>query len=288
VKTTNTEQLSGAEAPTITIQPTTGWGHLGLADVWEYRDLLWFQTLKNIKAKYRQMALGPLWIILQPMMNMVVFTLIFGKLARMDSEGLPYPVFTYIALIPWTYFSNACTASCNSLVAQMGVISKVYFPRLIIPASAVISGLVDFCMCFLVLCGMMAWYRFVPGWHVVFLPLFLILGILTALAIGLWTASLTVRFRDLRLVVQNGMRIAMYLTPVAYSATEVSKRIPEWMWLYKLNPMFWVVEGFRWCLVGKGTPPEPYMLLPFGLTILLVISGAYMFRRTERTIVDLL
>lgn len=278
----------GTPVPTIIIQPTKGWGHLGLHDVWEYKDLLWYQTLKEIKAKYRQMALGPLWIILQPLMNMVVFTMIFGKLARMDSDGLPYPIFSYIALIPWTYFSNACSASCNSLVMQMGVISKVYFPRLIIPISSVLSGLVDFAMCMVVLFGMMAYYGFMPTWHILYLPLFLLLTIGTSLAIGLWTASLTVQFRDLRLVVQNGLRIAMYLTPIAYSVTEVANRAPQWLWLYKLNPMFWVVEGFRWCLVDTGTPPEPYMLIPVGVVFLLVISGAYMFRRTERTIVDLL
>lgn len=279
---------SSGPIPDLVIQPTKGWGALGLDELWRYRDLLWFHVLRNIKGKYRQMALGPLWIILQPVVNMILFTFIFGNVARLPSEGVPYPIFTYTALLPWLLFANATQQALGSLVAQMNIISKVYFPRMIMPLSATLSSFVDFLISFLVLIGMLIWFGRVPGWQILLLPAFLLLAAAAGLGIGLWTASLTVRFRDLKLVANNGVRIAMYLTPVAYSGTVIAERFPRWMWLYRLNPMYWVIEGFRWSLLGVGNPPEPYMLIPIGLTILLLIGGAYVFRRTERTIVDLL
>ncbi len=275
-------------APTITIQATQGWGHLDLRDLWEYRDLLRFHIMREIKGRYRQMALGPLWIVLNPIINMVLFTFVFGKVARLPSEGVPYPIFTYTAMLPWIYFSSAAQNSMGSLVAEMGVISKIYFPRLIMPISATVAGLIDFLISFLVLLGLMVWFGFPPTWRMLLLPVYLLLAAGGGLGIGLWTASLTVRFRDLKLVAASAVRVFMYLTPVAYSATLIAEKFPDWMWLYRLNPLYWVIEGFRWCLLGIGNPPEPYMLIPIALTILLLISGAYVFRRTERTIVDLL
>lgn len=275
-------------APDLVIQPTKGWGQLGLDELWHYRDLLWFHVLREVKGKYRQMALGPLWIILQPVINMIIFTFVFGKVARLPSEGIPYPIFTYVALLPWTFFSSCTQRSLGSLVSQMGIISKVYFPRMIMPLSGVCSAFVDFLMSFFVLAGLMIFYGAVPGPQLVFLPLFLLLAAATGLGIGLWTAAIAVRFRDLALVASSGIRLAMYVTPVAYSATIIAEKFPNWMWLYKLNPMYWVIEGFRWCLLQTGNAPEPYMAVPVGLVILLLITGAYVFRRTERTIVDLL
>jgi lipopolysaccharide transport system permease protein len=270
--------------PVTTIQPTPGWSSLALHELWQYRELLWILTWRDIKGRYRQMALGPLWIILIPLVNMVIFSLIFGKLAKLPSDELPYPIFTYTALLPWTYFSNAASGSVGSLLRSMSLISKVYFPRLIVPISAVLSGLVDLAISFLVLLGMMAYYGFTPSLAVLLLPLYVLLAAATALSVGLWNTNLAVRFRDLQFAATYGLQVWMYATPVAYSASLIPER---WRILYQLNPMYWVVEGFRWSLLGKGQAPQFLMLVPVGFVILLLISGSFVFRRTERTIVDL-
>jgi len=282
------DKTKHTSAPTLIIQASKGWGCLALGELWDYRDLLWFHVWREVKGKYRQMALGPIWIVLQPIIQMAVFSFIFGRIAKLSSDGIPYLLMVYVAMLPWAFFSNACTASVGSLVTQMGVISKVYFPRMIIPLSTVLGGLVDFAISFIVFLIIMFAMGYFPGWRIIFMPLYLLLAVGSALAVGLWTASLTVRFRDIRLVVQYGVQIAMYATPVAYSSAEIAKNIPQWMWLYRLNPMFWVIEGFRWSIFGIGNPPELYMAIPVVLVILGVISGAFVFRRTERTIVDLL
>ena len=265
------------------IQPTSGWSSLALHEVWQYRELLWFLTSRDIKARYRQMALGPLWIIIKPLVDMVIFSLIFGTLAKLPSEGVPYPIFTYTALLPWDYFSGAAGASVGSLVSRMSLISKVYFPRLVVPISAVLSGLVDLAVSFLILLGMMAYYGFAPSPAILTLPLYLLLATATALGVGLWSAALAVRFRDLTTAISYGIRVWMYATPVVYSTSLVPER---WQLLYQLNPMYWVIEGFRWALLGKGQPPQPLMLVPVIFVLLLLMSGAFVFRRTERTIVD--
>ena len=271
--------------PRSVIQPTRGWGKLALHEVWEYRELLWFLTARDIKGRYRQMALGPLWIIIKPLVNMVIFSVIFGRLAKLPSDGLPYPIFTYTAILPWTYFAGAATQSTSSLVSRMHVISKVYFPRLVVPVSAVLSGLVDFLVSFMVLLAMMAYYGFAPHVAILTLPLYILLAMGAALGVGLWGAALAVRFRDVTFAMTYGIQAWMYATPVAYTA----KLIPErWQLLYQLNPMYWVIEGFRWALLGKGQPPQWLMVVPVGFVLLLLISGAFVFRRTERTIVDLL
>jgi lipopolysaccharide transport system permease protein len=279
------QQHLGTRTPTLVIQPTRGWSSLALHELWEYRELLWFLTWRDIKGRYRQMALGPLWIIIKPLVNMVIFSVIFGTLAKLPSEGVPYPIFTYTALLPWGYFSSAAGASVDSLVSRMGMISKVYFPRLIVPISAVLSGLVDLAISFLILLGMMPYYGFAPSLAALILPLYVLLATATALAVGLWSAALAVRFRDLSFAVGYGLQAWMYATPVAYTASLIPER---WQLLYQLNPMYWVIEGFRWSLLGKGQAPQPLMLLPVGFVVLLLISGAFIFRRTERTIVDLL
>lgn len=285
IQTTQDQQIR----PIIRIQKTKGFSALGLGELWEYRDLLWFNILKNIKGKYRQMALGPLWIILQPVINMIIFSFVFGGMAKMDSGGIPYPLLTLSALIPWNFFQNSSSFAANSLVTQMPVISKVYFPRMIIPLSDALAWLVDFCATFAVLLLLMFFYGIYPGWRIVFIPLYLLLTLATTMALGLWSASLTVKFRDVRLVVEYGLRVFMYITPVAYTAASLEAAMPEgWAWLIKMNPLYWVIEGFRWALLDGSNAPSIFMLWPILMVILLLISGAYMFRRTERTIVDLL
>lgn len=273
----------------IRIQKSTGFRALGLGELWEYRDLLWFNILKNIKAKYRQMALGPLWIVLQPVINMVIFTFVFGNIAKMDSGGIPYPLLTLSALIPWNYFQNSSTFAANSLVTQMPVISKVYFPRMIIPLSDALAWLVDFGVTFAVLLLVMAFYGIYPGGRILYIPLYIMLTLATSMALGLWSASLTVKFRDIRLLVEYGLRMFMYVTPVAYTAANLEAAVPEgWAWLVRMNPLYWVIEGFRWALLDGTNAPSMFILWPIFMVLVLLISGAYMFRRTERSIVDLL
>jgi lipopolysaccharide transport system permease protein len=274
------------KSPTLIIEPSRGWGHLGLAELWQYRELTLFFIWRDIKGRYRQTALGPIWMLLNPLMSMVLYSVIFGELAHLPSEGVPYPIFTYVALLPWTYFSGAASSAVGSLSSQMGVISKVYFPRLIVPLTSTIAALVDLAISFLILFGMMFFYGIMPSVRIIALPFYLLLAMLTALSIGLWSAALAVRFRDVGRVIGMGLGFAKYATPVAYSATLVPE---SWFWLYQLNPLYWVIEGFRWALLGTvGQPPQAYMLFSLIPVLLLFISGAYVFRRTERTIVDLL
>jgi lipopolysaccharide transport system permease protein len=285
---------SPAESPRpaahiVRIEATKGFRSLGLGELWEYRDLLRNNIFKNIRAKYRQMALGPLWIILEPVANMLLFSFVFGRMAGMATGSIPYPLLTFSALIPWTFFQNSTSFACNSLVSQMAVISKVYFPRMIIPLADALAWVVDFAVTFTLLLIIMAFYGFQPTARIVFIPLFLLLTIATTLAAGLWTASLAVRFRDVRLIVQYGLRILMFLTPVAYSAEKLERAMPNgWEWLIRMNPMYWVTEGFRWALLGTPNGPTWFMIWPILLVIVLLVSGAFVFRRTERTVVDLL
>lgn len=273
------------EPPVIEIKPTRGWGALGLRDVWEYRELLYFLLWREVKGRYRQMAFGPLWIILAPLIQMFIYSIIFGSLAKLPSEGVPYPIFTYVALLPWQFFANAARTSAGSLVSQQHVISKVYFPRLVIPLSAVLSSLVDFLASFLVLVLMMLVYRVPVTWQVLTLPLFLLLAAMTALGMGLWLAGLAVKFHDVAIGLGFALDIWKYLTPVVYSATLVPA---QWQTLYRLNPMTTVIEGFRWALLGTGTPPDATVGIAAALVTLLVITGMFYFRRTERTIVDMI
>lgn len=269
----------------IRIEPSKGWGRLGLGELWEYRDLLWFHTLKEIAGKYRQMALGPMWIVLQPIINMLLFSFVFGTIAKLPSEGVPYPIFVYTALLPWTLFQNACTYSSNSLVQQMPVISKVYFPRLIVPIASTLSWVVDFAISFGFLLLLMFYFGFVPGWKLLFIPLYLMWTVAFALAIGFCSAGLAVKYRDVSYVITYGLRAFMYLTPVAYSASLVPEKL---LWAYKLNPLYWIIEGFRWALIDTAAAPGWEMALPIALTAGMLVLGIYLFRRSERTVVDLL
>lgn len=267
------------------IKPSRGWGRLDLHEVWQARELVWFMTTRDVKGRYRQMALGPLWIVLKPLINMVIFSAIFGGLAKLPSNGIPYPIFTYTALLPWTFFSNATSTAVGSLVTRLSIISKVYFPRLLIPISAVLSGLIDLAFSFLVLLGMLLFYGFRPSLSWLALPLYVLLAAATALAVGLWGATIAVKFRDTQYAASYGLQVWMYASPVAYAAHLVPER---WQLLYQLNPLFWVIEGFRWAILGIGEPIGPGMAGPVVIVAVLLVSGAYVFRRTERTIVDLI
>lgn len=276
---------STAEAPVIVIEPSRGWAALGLRDVWEYRELLFFLLWREVKGRYRQMAFGPLWIIIAPLINMFIFSLIFGQLAKLPSEGVPYPIFTYVALLPWQFFARAARSSADSLLSQKHVIAKVYFPRLVIPISSVLSAFVDFLASFVVLVGMMVFYQVAPSWRMLTLPLFLLLAAAADLGVGLWLAGLAVKFHDVAIGLDFATRVWQYLTPVAYSATLIPE---QWQTLYRLNPMTSVVEGFRWALLSTGQAPDWTIAFSTGLVLVLLITGAFYFRRTERTIVDVI
>src|SRR2546421_2607530 len=271
-------------APPLIIRPARGWASLGLKEVWAYRELLYFLTWRDIKVRYKQTVLGAAWAIIQPFFIMVVFSLFFGKLAGVPSDGIPYPIFTYCALLPWQLFAHALGESSNSLVANERLITKVYFPRLVVPLSAVLGGLVDFVIAFVILLGMMAYYHIAPTIMLFALPLFVLLAIMTALAVGLWLSALNVQYRDVRYTITFITQFWLFATPVAYSSSLVPER---WRALYGLNPMAGVVEGFRWALLGKTEGPGAMLYVSVGVVILLLIGGLYYFRRMEQTFADI-
>ena len=265
------------------IRPSRGWISLNLRDLWEYRDLLYFLTWRDIKVRYKQTVLGAAWAIIQPLFTMVVFSLFFGKLAKMPSDDIPYPVFSYAALVPWTFFANGLSQSSSSLVASANLIKKVYFPRLVVPISAVVSGGVDFALAFVVLLGMMLFYGIVPTAAVLWLPLLLLLALVTSLGVGLWLTAMNVQFRDVRYAVPFLIQAWMFATPIAYPSSLLDE---PWRTLYGINPMAGVVEGFRWALLGAQTAPGPIVLVSALVAVGLLVSGAYYFRRMEKTFAD--
>lgn len=267
----------------FTITPLKGWTNLGLREVWEYRDLIWSFATRNFHVRYRQMALGPLWSILSPLVDMVIFSILFGNLAKMPSEGVPYALFAYTALIPWTYFSGITNASAGSLVSEMEVISKIYFPRLVIPFANVLSLLFDSTISLLILVGMVVYFKYSLTWRLLLIPAYLSLAALAGLGIGLWLATLAVRFRDVRNLAGYGLQVLKFITPVVYSATLIPEK---WQLLYRINPMLWVVEGFRWIFLGIGQSPDWMIGGAVLIALFLFISGMFVFLRTERTIVD--
>ncbi len=272
-----------AQQPTLVIEPSHGWAALSLSELWAQRHLLYFMLWRDVKARYRQTALGPVWYVLSPLMRMVVFSLIFGNLAELPSEDVPYPVFTYTALLPWELFAGAVQRSTGGLVNYLSVISKVYFPRLIVPISAALVGVVDFSISIFILLAMAWYFGYPPDARLLAVPLLVLYALLLGLAVGLWLATLAVRYRDVAQFVGYGLSFWMYLTPVAYS----SELIPErWQLLYQLNPMYWVIEGHRWSVLGLGSQPTGAALVGLLLLPTLLVSGAYVFLRTERTIVD--
>ena len=268
----------------LVIQPASGWEGLGLRELWRYRELIYFLTWRDIKVRYKQTALGAAWAILQPVLTMLIFSIIFGELARLPSEGIPYPMFTYTALLPWQLFAFSLATSSNSLVGSQNLVSKVYFPRLVIPIASVLPALVDFALSFVVLAGMMAFYHIPLTPRVLALPLLLGLAMMTALAVGIWLSALNVEYRDVRYVVPFLTLFWQYATPVAYSSSLIPDR---WRLLYGLNPMTGVVEGFRWALLGKGDV-STLLWLSAGIVVLLLVTGLTYFRRMETSFADVI
>jgi len=272
-------------APVLFIRPSSGWMAINLRELWQFRELIYFLTWRDVKVRYKQTALGAAWAIIQPFITMVVFTLIFNRMAKVDSGNIPYPIFSYVGLLPWGLFTKALTETGRSLVAHRAMITKIYFPRLIIPLSSVLGGVVDFLIQLVILLLMMVYYKVMPtvaGWT---LPLFLLLAIITALGFGLWLSALNVLYRDVNYILPFLTQIWLLVTPVAYAAREIPAR---WQMIYALNPMVGVVEGFRWALLGTQTMQWNILAISVVISIILLITGALYFRRMERTFADMI
>ncbi len=267
----------------IRIEPSQGWVAVKLHELWEYRELLYFLAWRDIKVRYKQTVLGAAWAIIQPFFIMAVFSLFFGRLAKMPSDGVPYPIFSYAALVPWTFFANGLSQASNSVVNSSDLIRKVYFPRLAIPIASVLGGAIDFVLAFVVLLGMMFYYGMVPTINILWLPLFLLLALVTALGAGLWLSTLNVQFRDVRYVVPFLTQLWLFVTPIAYPSSLLSE---PWRTLFGINPMVGVVEGFRWALLGTHTGPGLGNTASALAALALLVSGVFYFRRVERTFAD--
>jgi lipopolysaccharide transport system permease protein len=273
----------GRELPLMVIKPIRGWARLELRDLWNYRELIGFLTWRDISVRYKQTAFGAAWAIIQPFFTMVVFSVFFGHLAGIGSDGVPYPIFSYTALLPWQFFSYALTQSGMSLVSNQSLVSKVYFPRLAIPIATVLAGLVDLVVASSVLGGMMAWYGIAPPLHALLLPLFVVLAIATSLGVGLWLSALAVEFRDVQYVVPFLIQFWLFATPIAYPSSLVPS---SYRFLLGLNPMAGVVDGFRWSLLGTDTAPGLMLAVSVAVVAALVVSGVLYFRRMEATFAD--
>jgi homopolymeric O-antigen transport system permease protein len=265
------------------LEPTRGLARRGLRELWAYRELLYFLVWRDVKVRYKQTVLGAAWAVLQPFLTMVVFSFVFGHLAGIRSEGLPYPVFSFAALLPWQLFAHALTQSSASLVANQNLITKVYFPRLFIPLASVLGGLVDFGAAFVVLLALMGYYRVVPGPALVLVPLFVLFAVATGLAVGLWLSALTIQYRDVRYALPFLTQFWLWATPVAYPASLIP---PPWRILSGLNPMAGVVEGFRWALLGGAHPPTDLALVSALVAVAALSGGLVYFRRMEATFAD--
>jgi lipopolysaccharide transport system permease protein len=265
------------------IQPKKGWVGLNFRELWKFRELLYFLIWRDLKVRYKQTVLGAAWAIIQPLLTMLVFSLFFGKLARVPSDGVPYPLFAFTGLVPWTFFANAITQSSNSLIGSQHLITKVYFPRLVIPIASVLSGILDFVIAFVVLIGMILYYGITPGITILTIPFFFLIALITALGTGLWLSALNVEFRDVRYIVPFLSQFWLFSTPVAYPSSLLAER---WQIIYALNPMVGVVDGFRWALLQTPNPPAPVLAVSTITAIFLLISGALYFKRMERTFAD--
>jgi lipopolysaccharide transport system permease protein len=268
---------------TVVIRPSTGWVGLQLRELWEYRELLYFLIWRDVKVRYKQTILGVGWAILQPVLTMVIFAVVFGRLARIPSDGAPYPIFAYAALVPWTFFAHALAQGSNSLVGSANLIRKVYFPRLIMPVASVLSGIIDFLFACTVLVALMLWYGIGLSWKLLWLPLFLTQAVTTALAVALWLSALNVEYRDVRYTVPFLTQFWLFATPVAYPSSLFAE---PWRTIYGLNPMVGVVEGFRWALLHVGSAPGPMLAASLLTSVMLLVAGAFYFRRMERTFAD--
>lgn len=277
------ENQSKLVLPLTVYEPTHGWLSLRLGELWHYRELLYFLTWRDIKIRYKQTAIGVTWAVIQPLITMIIFSVIFGQFAQLPSDGIPYPVFSYAALLPWGLFAGALQRAGTSLVANSNLITKVYFPRLVIPGSAVAAGLMDFGISFVVLLGLMLFYEIPLTWTILTIPLFVLLAILTALAVSLWLSALNVQYRDVQYMIPFLIQAWMYASPVAYSASLIPPG--PWSIIYSFNPMTGVIEGFRWALLGSN-PPNVFMMVSVVMVLILLVSGLYNFRRMEKTFAD--
>jgi homopolymeric O-antigen transport system permease protein len=272
-------------AATIVIEPSRGLADFNLKEIWEYRDLMFFLAWRDINIRYKQTILGAAWAVVQPVMTMILFTIFFGRMAAVPSEGVPYPLFVFAALLPWQYFATTLGNAANSLVNNSNLLSKVYFPRLLIPLTSLFPPAVDFMIAFVVLIGLMFYYRSAPTLNMVWLPAFLVLAMVTTLGAGLWFAAMNVKYRDVRHIVGVLIQFGMFVSPVAYP----SRIVPmPWLQLYALNPMVGVIEGFRWALLGTGVAPLRLIAISSTAALVLFISGLYYFRYTEKTFADVI
>lgn len=267
------------------IRPSHGWVSLGLGELWEFREVVFFLTWRDIKVRYKQTILGALWAILQPLLTMIVFSVIFGKLLGVASDDIPYPLFAYSGLIVWTFFANGVSQASSSMVAEGNMIKKVYFPRMAIPIASIAAGLVDFCLAFIVLIGMMIYYGQAPSLAILTLPLFLLLAIFTALGVGMWFSALNVLFRDIRYVIPFLLQVWLFASPVAYSTSLIANK-GFWNVIYGLNPMAGVVNGFRWALLGTPMDQPQIIIVSSIVSLVLLVSGAFFFKRVERNFAD--
>lgn len=274
--------LKQSRKPVTIIEPARGWMPVDFRELWEHRDLLYFFTWRDIKVRYKQTILGFAWAIIQPLTAMLIFTLFFGSLANIPSDGIPYPIFAYAALLPWTLFSESIIRSTNSVVMNANILKKVYFPRIALPVSSVLSPLLDFAIAFTILVLMMAYYNIVPTLNIVWLPLFILLTVITSLGIGLWLSALNSRYRDFQYVVPFIIQIWMFASPVVYPASMVPS---SYQFLYSLNPMTGVIEGFRWTLLGTGSP-NFIIYVSAAISVIIMVTGAFFFRRMEKTFAD--
>ena len=272
-----------AELPHTVIRPSRGWVSLDLKELWHYRELLVFLAWRDIKVRYTQTALGAAWAIIQPLLSMIVFTIFFGRLAKVPSDGIPYPLFAYTALVPWQLFAYALTESSNSVVLSERLITKVYFPKLVIPFASVLAGLVDFTIAFSLVIVMVLWYHITPTWAVLTVPLFVLFTMATALAAGLWLSALNVQYRDVRHTLTFIVQFWLFASPVVYPSTLIPAK---WRPLYGLNPMAGVIEGFRWALLRKAPAPGPMLGVSILVTAVVLVGGLYYFRRMEKTFAD--
>jgi lipopolysaccharide transport system permease protein len=269
--------------PVLRITPPGGWWKLPFAEIWEYRELIYFFVWRDIKVRYKQTAIGASWAIIQPLATMLLFTIVFGRLAHIPSEGLPYAVFYYAALLPWTYFASALQTSSYIVVANQHILTKVYFPRLILPLFSVCTGLVDFSISFCMFMILLGFYHIAPTWHIVWFPAFLFLAMLTALGCGLWLSALNALYRDVGQILPFAVQFWMFASPVVYSSTMVPAK---WRWLYGLNPMAGVIEGFRWSLAGKGSAPGALFAVSAAIVVLIFLGGLAFFQKMEANIAD--
>ncbi len=268
----------------ILIRPSKGWGSLNLGEIWLYRELVYFLTWRDLKVRYKQTALGAGWAILQPVLSMIVFSIFFGGLLSVPSEGVPYPIFSYAALLPWGVFAKALNDTGRSLVSNRAMLTKIYFPRMVIPLASVFSSMADFLIAFIVMLGLMFYYQIPPTVNIWTLPFFLLLAVITALGVGLWLSAMNVLYRDIGYMIPYITQLWFYLTPIVYPASKVPE---EWQFFYALNPMVGVVEGFRWALLGTADAPNPMIAVSATIALLIFISGMFYFRRMERTFADM-